>query len=175
MDEIVIADYDPNWVKLFEREAKAIAKVLDPKLITRIEHFGSTSIPNLPAKPIIDIIIEVKSLTLAKQKAIAPLELLSYAYWQNNPDPNRMFFVKGLPPNSPRTHHLHLVEADSILWERLLFRDYLRQHSDEAARYASLKYRLATMYTSNREAYTQSKTEYVLAITKKAKEWANKD
>ncbi|MBD1865322.1 MULTISPECIES: GrpB family protein [Trichocoleus] len=77
---------------------------------------------------------------------------LGYAYWLDNPDPEWMFFVKGLPPNGPRTHHLHMVEPDSVLWERLLFRDYLRKHADEAARYAQLKYHLAQRFFSDREA-----------------------
>ena len=169
MDEIVIVPYDPNWVKLFQAEAKAIANILATKLITRIEHFGSTSVPNLPAKLIIDLLIKVSSLTEAKETAIEPLESLGYAYWANNPDPKRMFFVKGLPPNSPRTHHLHLVESDSILWERLLFRDYLRQYPEEAAHYARLKYRLADEFKSDRKAYTQGKTDYIQSVMSQAK------
>jgi GrpB-like predicted nucleotidyltransferase (UPF0157 family) len=95
------------------------------------------------------------------------LESLGYAYWRDNPDPQRMFFVKGLPPNSPRTHHLHMVEPDSILWQRLLFRDYLRQHPDEAKNYGQLKRQLANRFTSDREAYTQGKTEYIQSIMEK--------
>ena len=81
-----------------------------------------------------------------------------------------MFFVKGLPPNSPRTHHIHMVEPDSLLWERLLFRDYLRKHSDEATRYAQLKCRLAQRFSSDREAYTLGKAEYVEPIMQKARQ-----
>ncbi|NJO39749.1 MAG: GrpB family protein [Cyanobacteria bacterium CRU_2_1] len=65
----------------------------------------------------------VYAVVKAKQVAVSPLEELGYAYWFDNPDPQRMFFVKGLPPNSPRTHHIHIIESDSILQERLLFRD----------------------------------------------------
>ncbi len=107
-------------------------------------------------------------MKLAKQIAISPLKLLGYSYWQNNPDPQRMFFVKGLPPNSPRTHHIHMVEPDSVLWERLLFRDYLRQHPDEAAKYSQLKHHLAQRFKGDREAYTQGKTEYIKSVMKKA-------
>lgn len=123
MDEVVIVEYDPNWVPLFDQEVARIQAVLDRDLITRIEHFGSTAVPGLAAKPIIDLLVGVSSLAEAKQVAVSQLEHLGYAYWFDNPDPQRMFLVKGLPPNSPRTHHIHMVEPDSVLWERLLFRD----------------------------------------------------
>ena len=170
MDEVVIAEYDPNWVLLFEQESVRIRVALDERLVTRIEHFGSTAIPGLAAKPIIDLLVGVRSLVEAKQVTVSPLKELGYAYWIENPDPQRMFFVKGLPPHSPRTHHIHMVEPDSVLWERLLFRDYLRKYSDEAARYAQLKYRLAQRFSSDREAYTLGKAEYVESVMQKARQ-----
>jgi GrpB-like predicted nucleotidyltransferase (UPF0157 family) len=106
MDEVVITEYDPNWVLLFEQESARIRETLTGDLITRIEHFGSTAVPGLAAKPIIDLLVGVRSLAQAKQVAVSQLEHLGYAYWFDNPDPQRMFFVKGLPPNSPRTHHI---------------------------------------------------------------------
>lgn len=169
MDEIIIVEYNPVWQLLFQEETERIHKVLDKTLVTRIEHFGSTAVPGLAAKPIIDLLIGVQSLSIAKQIAVYPLESLGYAYWHDNPDPQRMFFVKGLPPNSPRTHHIHMVEPDSILWSRLLFRDYLRQYPDEAKNYARLKRQLANRFTSDREAYTQGKTEYIQSVMQKAK------
>ena len=136
--------------------------------IMRIEHFGSTAVPGLAAKPIIDLLVGVRSLTEAKRVAVAQLEQLDYAYWFDNPDPQRMFFVKGLPPNGPRTHHIHMVEPDSALWERLLFRDYLCRHADETARYAQLKRTFARHFKSDREAYTTAKTEYIKSVMGKA-------
>jgi GrpB-like predicted nucleotidyltransferase (UPF0157 family) len=170
MDEVVIVEYDPNWVFLFEREAAHIRAVLNSGLIDRIEHFGSTAVPGLAAKPIIDLLVGVRSLAEAKQVAVSRLEHLGYAYWFDNPDPQRMFFVKGLPPNSPRTHHIHMVEPDSLLWERLLFRDYLRKHSDEAAHYGQLKYNFARRFSSDREAYTMKKAEYIESVMQKARQ-----
>lgn len=171
MDEIVVVEHNPDWTLFYEREVIQICQVLDSNLVTRIEHFGSTAIPGLAAKPIIDLLIGVSSLEEAKQDTVSPLESLGYVYWRDNPDPKRMFFVKGLPPNSPRTHHIHMVVSDSILWERLIFRDYLRQHSDEAARYEQLKYDLANSFKSDREAYTAGKTEYIKTIMKKAEQY----
>jgi len=169
MDEVVLTEYDPNWVLLFEQESARIQTILDDDLVTRIEHFGSTAVPGLAAKPIIDLLLGVRSLTQAKQVAAFQLERLGYAYWFENPDPQRMFFVKGLPPNSPRTHHIHMVEPDSVLWEPLLFRDYLRKHPDEAARYAQLKVHLGQRFSSDREAYTMSKAEYIESVMQKAR------
>ena len=170
MDEVVIVEYNPNWKLLFIKEAEQIRKVCDANLIIRIEHFGSTAIPGLAAKPIIDLLVEVSSLQAAKKIAVSPLESLGYAYWHDNPNPQRMFFVKGLPPNDPRTHHVHMVEADSILWERLVFRDYLRQHPHEAARYEQLKRSLAQHFKNDREAYTAGKAEYINYVMQKARQ-----
>ena len=168
MDEVVIVEYNPNWKLLFQEEVVQIRKVLNANLITRIEHFGSTAIPGLAAKPIIDLLVGVSSLRQAKRDTVSPLESLGYAYWRDNPNPHRMFFVKGLPPNSPRTHHIHMVEPDSILWERLLFRDYLCKNRDEAARYERLKRNLAQRFKSDREAYTAGKAEYIKSVMQKA-------
>jgi GrpB-like predicted nucleotidyltransferase (UPF0157 family) len=170
MDKVVIAPYNPNWILLFNQESAKIRLVLNVNLVTRIEHFGSTAIPGLAAKPIIDMLIGVRSLKEAKQVAVSPLEQLGYAYWSENPDPQRMFFVKGLPPNSPRTHHIHMVEPDSVLWERLIFRDYLCRHSSEATRYAQLKYHLAQRFSSDREAYTMGKANYIKSVMQKARQ-----
>lgn len=106
------------------------------ELVVGIEHIGSTAVSGLAAKLIIDLLVSVRSLVEAKQIAVSPLEELGYVYWFDSPESQRIFFVKGLSPNSPRTHHIHMIESDSVLKERLLFRDYLRQHADEASRYA---------------------------------------
>lgn len=170
MDNIVIVTYNPQWKHLFKQEATHIREVLGKYIINRIEHCGSTAVPGLAAKPIIDLFVEVRSLIEAKQVAVSRLESLGYNYWLDNPDPQRMFFVKGLPPNSPRTHHLHLVEVGSnILSKHLMFRDYLCQHPDEAARYAELKYDLARRFSSDREAYTKGKTDYIQSVMEKAR------
>ncbi|MBW4574361.1 MAG: GrpB family protein [Aphanothece sp. CMT-3BRIN-NPC111] len=170
MDEVVIVEYDPGWVLLFEQEALRICEVLDRDLVTRIEHFGSTSVPGLAAKPIIDLLVGVVSLAEAKQVAVSQLESLDYSYWFDNPDPQRMFFVKGLPPKGPRTHHIHMIDSDSRLWERLLFRDYLRTHPEEAKRYAQLKHDLALRFSTDREAYTIGKVEYVESVMQKVRQ-----
>lgn len=169
MDEVVIVEYDPRWPSMFAAEAARVADALGQDLVVCVDHMGSTAVPGLAAKPIIDLLVSVHSLATAKQVAISPLEKLGYAYWYDNPDPQRMFLVKGLPPNGPRTHHIHIVELGSILLERLMFRDYLREHPDEALRYAQLKRHLAKEFLTDREAYTNGKTAYVQSVMQKAR------
>jgi len=176
MDDVILVDYDPRWPILFHEEDKLIRSILDDDLVTRIDHFGSTAIPGLSAKPIIDLLIVTPSLDEAKKRAVGPLEAHGYSYWRDNPAPHHMFFVKGLPPNGPRTHHIHMVEAVSpdhkcegfVFAERLLFRDYLRTHPEELKRYAAIKKELARKYPTDREAYTDCKNDYVRSIMLKA-------
>ena len=110
---------------LFEPEVEQIRPIILVDLVIAIEHFGFTAKPEIVVKPIINLLIEVSSLKKAKQTAIELLEWLGSAFWQDNPNPLRTFFVKGLLSNSPRTHYAHMVESDSVLWKRLIFKDYL--------------------------------------------------
>jgi GrpB-like predicted nucleotidyltransferase (UPF0157 family) len=96
MDEVEIVDYDPRWPLMFDEEAGRLRAVLDPSLIVGLEHFGSTAIPGLSAKPIIDILIAVRSLAAAQATFVEALRNLDYVYWADNPKKDRMFFVKGM-------------------------------------------------------------------------------
>lgn len=170
MDEIEIVAYDPNWPALFAEEATRLRAVLPPDLILGLEHFGSTAIPGLAAKPIIDILIAVPSLADARIKTVEPLEQLGYAFWADNPKTDRLFFVKGLLPyGAGRTHHVHIAEPDAEPWQRLIFRDHLREHPAEATRYETLKRDLAVRYRDDREAYTAAKESYVTEVMAKAR------
>ena len=168
MDEVEIVDYDPRWPILFDEEAERLRATLDPSLIVGLEHFGSTAIPGLSAKPIIDILIAVRSLADAQANFVEPLRNLDYVYWAENPRKDRLFFVKGMPPfGSRRSHHVHMTEPHGEMWQRLAFRDYLRAHPEEAAIYEQLKRRLATEYKRDREAYTDAKSAYVESVMRK--------
>jgi GrpB-like predicted nucleotidyltransferase (UPF0157 family) len=170
MDEIEIVEYDPRWPALFAEEAELLRAALDPDLVVGLEHFGSTAIPGLAAKPIIDILVAVRSLAEARRSAIAPLQRLGYVFWAENPKADRMFFVKGMPPyGERRTHHVHFTELTGEPWLSLPFRDYLRIHPEEARRYESLKRELAIRHLTDREAYTAAKTDYVQEILVKAR------
>jgi GrpB-like predicted nucleotidyltransferase (UPF0157 family) len=155
---VKIESYDPSWPLKFEAEKGALAAALSPWLVGLIEHVGSTAVPELAAKPVIDIMAPVADL-LSSLPAIEALTPLSYCYFPYRAD-EMHWFCK--PSELERTHHLHLVPCGSRLWnERLAFRDLLR--SDEAVRraYAELKLALAARHRHDREAYTEAKTEFI--------------
>jgi GrpB-like predicted nucleotidyltransferase (UPF0157 family) len=169
MDEVEVVNYDPRWPALFDEEAELLRANLDPSLIVGLEHFGSTAVPALSAKPIIDILIAVRSLADAQASFVEPLRNLDYVYWAENPRKDRMFFVKGMPPfGSGRSHHVHVTEPDGEMWQRLAFRDYLRAHPEEARAYGQLKRRLASEHPTDREAYTSAKAAYIETVMRKA-------
>ncbi|MGA2999527.1 GrpB family protein [Bradyrhizobium sp.] len=169
MDAVEIVDYDPRWPLLFEEEAERLRAALDPSLVVGLEHFGSTAVPGLSAKPIIDVLIAVRSLAAAQVTFVEALRNLDYVYWADNPKKDRMFFVKGMPPfGSKRSHHVHVTELHGEMWQRLAFRDYLRAHPEEAEIYERLKRRLAIEHQTDREAYTDAKSAYVDSVVQKA-------
>lgn len=169
-DSIFLVDYNSDWIRLAEEEISVLKKIFhDQDWIIAIEHIGSTAIPGLAAKPIIDLYIGARSIEEAQQ-AIAPIKKLGYEFWEDNPNKEKLFFVKGMPPlGKGRTHHIHIVEYDSDYWEaRILFRDYLRTHPKEVQRYAKLKHKLSKEHTNDREAYTDAKANFIESILKKA-------
>jgi GrpB-like predicted nucleotidyltransferase (UPF0157 family) len=131
---IVVSDNDFNWPTLFEQERTRIKNALG-SLALAIEHVGSTAVPGLPSKPIIDLLIGVPGLEEARERCIEPIEALGYKYVPEYASwlPGELFFRKG--PPGPWTHHVHLMEPFCPRWEALLvFRDYLRAHSRGSAR-----------------------------------------
>ena len=160
-DEVQIEAYDPAWPALYLDEARRLGSVFRGGTLLTMEHIGSTAVPGLAAKPVIDLMGLVKSLDAARQSLIAPIEALGYAYWADNPAPDRMFFVRGLPPAPCRTHHLHLVERPSELRRHLVFRDELRRDPELLLAYAELKWRLAKEHKGDREAYTSAKKAFI--------------
>lgn len=140
-DGIALVPADPTWAAEFAVEATAIQTALGSAAVP-IEHIGSTAVPGLVAKPIIDILL-IAPAEWPRSTAINALQQLGYVYWADNPDPTHMFFIKGMPPFSARrTHHVHAHSAAEA--KRLLcFRDYLRAYPDAAVAYAQLKAQLA--------------------------------
>jgi GrpB-like predicted nucleotidyltransferase (UPF0157 family) len=168
-EEISIAPYDPEWPNFYESEAASLRRKLPRSVVRKIEHFGSTAVPGLAAKPVIDVLVQVNSLEETKEQVVPILEAEGYDYfWRTDVSPAYAWFIKR-DAGGQRTHHIHMVEADSKLWERLYFRDYLREFPEEARRYAELKRSLAEQYPNDRVAYTEGKTEYVISITERAK------
>lgn len=169
-DVITIEPYNPRWADEFTCEQKAIRESVDASIILVIEHFGSTAIPGLPAKPIIDILIGASREHWST--IIDALKGMQYVHWQDNPNPDRVFLVKGMPPfGVRRTHHIHICEIGSPLWERLLFRDYLRNNVQDRQAYAELKEQLAAEFPDDRDAYTNAKGKLVAEIMERARIW----
>ena len=166
MEQVVLKDYNSQWPEQFEEEAQHLRQATG-KAVVAVEHIGSTAIPGLSAKPIIDILLVVSTLS-AGEESVPALEALGYEYRGENGIPGRLFFRKGLVQYR-RTHHLHLVEMGHEQRSSLLsFRDYLRTHPDEAGRYDALKRELSVRFREDRSAYSDGKTAFINAMLAKA-------
>ncbi len=170
---VEIGPYSPQWPAMFASEKKHLLACCPGGLIRRIEHYGSTSVPGLAAKPIIDMLVEVASLDRTKREIVPVLESQGYDYfwrpsWGNDVPPFYAWFIKRNAAGA-RTHHIHMVENDFPQWDALLFRDYLIQHPEAAGEYSRLKQGLAQEFHNDRVAYTMAKTEFVIRITGMAK------
>ena len=166
-EDVEVVPYDPEWPRLFEREKQHLLGCLPRELIERIEHFGSTAVPGLSAKPVIDILVGVTSLALAQVQIVPVLETRRYEYfWRptlgDDRPPWYAWFVRRDPDTKVRTHHIHMVEATFVEhWDRLLFRDYLVGHPDIAAEYQTLKMELAARHPHDHVRYTQEKGAFI--------------
>jgi GrpB-like predicted nucleotidyltransferase (UPF0157 family) len=158
-EAIELHPYDPGWPQAFAHERALIGPLFaePPRLI---EHMGSTSVPGLPAKPVIDIIVLVDDLEAARV-AIPALEETGYSFWRDNPDKTKLYLVKGLPPAPRRTHHLHIHDDADEVQRHLIFRDHLRSSAEARAAYLALKQELAARFRDDREAYSKGKTAFV--------------
>lgn len=162
---VSVADYDPRWASMFE-EARAEIMGRCGAAVVAVEHIGSTSVPGLAAKPIIDIMAGVESLDDARA-LVGPLAALGFEYVPKSDFPGRRFFRRGL--RGAGTHHLHVVELGGREWRRhLLLRDYLRAHPETAARYERLKRALAATHGPDRGAYTAAKTPFIDSVVERA-------
>jgi GrpB-like predicted nucleotidyltransferase (UPF0157 family) len=159
---VEIVPYDATWTRRFQEEADVLRRVLATWLVGVIEHIGSTAIPGLAAKPVIDIMVGVQSLDVSRP-AIAAATEVGYCYAPYQAELEHWFCK---PSPAFRTHHLHLVPVGSPQWLRpIAFRDYLRAHADVAGEYEALKRRLAHEHRLDREAYTQAKRPFIDRIT----------
>ena len=162
---VEIVAYDPAWPVLFAQESRELRRVLGPWLTGPIEHIGSTAVPGISAKPVIDIMAGVRDLETSRP-ALEAATALGYCYSPYQPH-LRHWFCK--PSLKIRTHHLHLVPFSSPQWIRpIAFREYLRTHPDVAAEYDALKRALALQFRLDREAYTKAKSPFIDEVTEKA-------
>jgi GrpB-like predicted nucleotidyltransferase (UPF0157 family) len=173
-ENVAVVPYDPRWPEMFEQERNHLLACLPHDLIKRVVHFGSTAVPDLLAKPVVDILVEVADLEETKKRVVPVLEAQGYDYfwrpsWGDRTPPFYAWFIKR-DANGTRTHHIHMVESDFEHWDRLLFRDYLIEHPKVASEYGELKARLCESHGTDREAYTEAKTDFVRSITERAKQ-----
>jgi GrpB-like predicted nucleotidyltransferase (UPF0157 family) len=164
---VEIVDYDPFWPQAYKNERRRILSVIShPGL--RVEHIGSTAVPGLAAKPIVDILIGVPDLREA-MTCIAGLRALGYEYVPvvEVAMPYRRFLRK--QRDGYRTHHVHILEPSHEAWDRhLIFRDHLRANPHDANEYEQLKRRLARRCRFDVAGYTHGKSEFVWTILRKA-------
>lgn len=164
----VIVDYDPQWPVLYEEEKTRILRAIG--LQTRVvEHIGSTAVPGLCAKPIIDLMAGVHRLTDAN-KCLQPLRKIDYRDVTPQPDNPEWYYCLGKGPHSIG-YHLHLVKFLSEHWRKhLFFRDFLRTHRNVAGEYCRLKKDLWTKYGTDRPGYTAAKTSFIESVLLRARQ-----
>lgn len=164
-DKVELAPYDPAWPELFEQEKAHLLACLPEGMIRRIEHYGSTSIPGMTAKPVVDMLVEVVDLEAVRREVPPILEAQEYDFFwrplgKDDGPPHYAWFIKRDAAGA-RTHHIHMVEPHFELWEGLIFRDYLRAHPERAEAYLDLKRMLAKKFPGDRIAYTFGKTDFI--------------
>jgi GrpB-like predicted nucleotidyltransferase (UPF0157 family) len=160
-EPIRLSAYDHAWPRRFEEERVALAEAIGDWIVGGIHHVGSTAVPGLEAKPIIDILVGVRDLEESRG-CFEPLARLDYLYAPYLPE-EMHWFCK--PHPSRRTHHLHLVPADSQRYaDELAFRDRLRADPGAASAYTALKRELAEKFARDREAYTEAKSDFVRRV-----------
>ena len=167
---VIIVDYDPNWPGLFQALRRRIADALGD-MAAAIEHVGSTAVPDLAAKPIIDIDVLLTSEPMLPA-AIERLATLGYVHRGNLGIPEREAFFA--PVNDP-PHHLYVCPPCSGEFRRhIAFRDYLRAHPKDARVYGDLKIALAERFRDDRSGYSTAKSEFVEELTRRANRYPEK-
>jgi GrpB-like predicted nucleotidyltransferase (UPF0157 family) len=167
---VVVVAYDEAWPEVFRRRSGALRTALGDVAL-RIDHVGSTAVPGLAAKPIVDIQISVTAFEPLDAFRM-PLEQLGYVFRAENPELTKRYFRE--PPGDRRTH-IHVRRAGSFSEQlALLFRDFMRAHPDWARRYAELKVGLARQHADDRARYTDAKRPFTWEALAAADEWAQR-
>ncbi|MET3937416.1 GrpB-like predicted nucleotidyltransferase (UPF0157 family) [Paenibacillus sp. PvP094] len=166
-EEVVVSEYDPRWVEDYHVERNKIMKVLT-EICVDFEHIGSTSVPGLGAKPLIDMMAAVHELNDVKAVHMEALGELGYEYVPKPDFPERLFFRKG--QWRAGTHHLHVYKYKSVEWkDNLLFRNALRRDSEVMQEYYALKKMLEQQFRHDRVGYTAAKAAFIQSIIQKAR------
>ncbi|MBL7963821.1 MAG: GrpB family protein [Flavobacteriales bacterium] len=167
-----VASYDPQWPALYAGEEQRLQKLLPSALVLRIDHIGSTAVPGLSAKPIIDVQVQVNDLERVREVVVPKLVATGYEHlWRpsiGERAPVYAWFIRR-HADGRRTHHVHMLLPDEASADRILFRDHLRTHAEAARAYEALKQELATRFPRDRAAYTSGKSAFVSAILEQAR------
>ena len=167
---IKVVPYNKEWGTYFEKEKTHLQKILGFKIALRIEHFGSTSVPRLSAKPTIDLLVEIPKDNTIRKTIVERMVKNGYNHMQDHP--THLMFVKGYHSDGydDICYHIHMGTSDEAqLWDRIYFRDYLKEYPNTAKQYENLKLKLAKEYKFDREGYTKAKKEFIDRIEKIAK------
>jgi len=163
-----LESYDDEWVNLFRKEAQVLMELLPEEYLLEFHHIGSTAIPEMPAKPIIDIGVMISSFEEGKDK-IVPLMIKSgYVYkWREDRKPGFMTFIKH---SGDTGYEIHMAIEEHGFWDCLYFREFLKKHSSEARNYFDLKNELIKQFGEDHDAYNSGKVDYINRITIQAKQ-----
>lgn len=166
-EPITLVPYDPSWPIRYMELEELFGRVLPTGLWTRISHIGSTAVPGMSAKPIIDVQVEVTSLDRVRQEVVPIMSDLGYEYiWRPSMGERAPFYAwfMARDPAGQRTTHVHMVEPDVASEDRVRFRDLLRAHPQDAQRYEQLKLDLLIAHAHDRAAFTRGKSAFIASI-----------
>ena len=163
---VELVEHNPQWKHIYEEERRRILGSVGRHKILGIEHFGSTAIPNIKAKPYIDILIEISKDLLFNEDVIKDFQQLGYTYFKVPERENiaaYMSFGKGYNLNGKKEQifHIHMCPKENHMWEQIDFRDYLILHVDRAKAYEKLKIGLALKFKNDRGGYVLAKTDFI--------------
>jgi len=169
MRKVEVVPYNPDWGRIFETESKLVKEALG-EITVAVHHIGSTAIPGICAKPIIDLLIEVTDIEKVDLKN-SEMESLGYEVMGEYGIPERRYFRKE-NREGIRTYHIHMFKvATDQVTRHLAFRDYLIAHPKEAQKYSELKMKLARKFPTNIDGYIEGKNGFVQEIEQKALQW----
>jgi GrpB-like predicted nucleotidyltransferase (UPF0157 family) len=168
---IELVEHNPEWKNMFNKEKEKILEKFGEDVVLRIEHFGSTSISNIKAKPYIDILIEVPSDLLFNEEIIEKLKEIGYTYFKVPERDNisaYMSFGKGynLDGKKEQIFHIHMCPKENVMWKQIDFRDHLNSDFERAKKYEELKLKLESQFKNDRGAYVLGKTDFINATMK---------
>ncbi len=171
-EKIAVVPYDERWPQLYADLELRLKRMIPRRLVQRIAHIGSTAVPGLSSKPIIDVQVEVNDMEAVIREVVPILTEEGYEFiWRPTIGESEPFYAWFIKRNADgeRTEHLHMVSPDRASVDRIVFRDHLRHHPEEAAAYEALKTELARKHTKDRTAYTQGKTAFIQAALQRAR------